>query len=138
MEKKAYYDRMFDNEIDNEIDERHLVPREIEDTEWDAIWHCAIQRTREQELFDEYHEQTPWETIREFAKSYGSKSHTMEELTEGFRTQHIYVLDAGTSGNDDLLLGLTGDDVEADVLAHFELKELPESWSIRNILTVVW
>lgn len=64
------------------------------------------------------------------------KSHSVEEIKKMVKEEpelKIYDLETGTSGNDDVLVGVDYDDVLTDVLAFHEIDELPEGWEIREM-----
>ena len=58
------------------------------------------------------------------------RSHTRREIAEAIAAGgQAWMLDTGTDGADDVLVGSLGE-VTSDLLEHFELEELPEGWEL--------
>ena len=68
-----------------------------------------------------------------------SKSHTAEELCEGFLAgKKFFLLDSTTSGNDDILLGENEEDVREDLLDWLQtreppVEEIPNDWALSHL-----
>jgi len=68
-----------------------------------------------------------------------SKSHTAGELRERFmKGEGLWLLDTFTSGNDDLLLGESEEEVRGDVVDWLQthtppVEEIPEDWSLTEL-----
>lgn len=63
------------------------------------------------------------------------KSHELVDYVKAITGQdeEIWLFDSATSGNDDALIYQAGTDeseIQADLLAHFELEEWPAEWSL--------
>jgi hypothetical protein len=65
------------------------------------------------------------------------KSHTKEEIKKAISEgKKVFALDTGNAGEDDILIADTNEtrqDVLEDVLAHHEVSELPEGWTLEEI-----
>ena len=60
------------------------------------------------------------------------RSHTREEVRDAIANgDQAYLLNTNT-GDDDVLLG-SAEEVLQDALAHFELEDLPDSWSLTRM-----
>jgi len=58
------------------------------------------------------------------------RSHTRREIAEAIAAGgQAWMLDTGTDGDDDVLVGSL-EEVASDLLDHFELDALPESWEL--------
>ena len=62
------------------------------------------------------------------------RSHTYEEIIAAFdRGDMVWALDTGNDGEDDVLLG-TLEEVELDLLHHFDLQEMPVHWTLEQLI----
>jgi hypothetical protein len=65
------------------------------------------------------------------------RSHSKEEIKKAISEgKRVFALDTGNAGEDDILIAEPGEgreDVLADVLAHHEMAELPENWTLKEI-----
>ena len=74
------------------------------------------------------------EKITSLLEGENYKSMSPEEyLSHVKKGYKLWVLDSATSGNDDVLVGMTEEEVMGDVCHHFDVKELPETWSVKEI-----
>jgi len=64
---------------------------------------------------------------------HSMKSHTLEEVRNALNEgTPVWIVDTGTSGNDDVLIG-DYDEVLTDFLFYLELDELPKDWEIYRL-----
>lgn len=65
------------------------------------------------------------------------RSYSKKEIKKAFSEgKKVFVLDTGSAGEDDILIAEPGEgreDILADVLAHYEVAELPEGWTLEEI-----
>jgi hypothetical protein len=65
------------------------------------------------------------------------RSHSKEEIKKAISEgKKLFSLDTGNAGYDDILIADTNEtrqDVLEDVLAHHEVSELPEGWTLEEI-----
>jgi hypothetical protein len=63
-------------------------------------------------------------------ESRASESHTDADLLRAIvRGEHVWILDTGVDGQDDVLIGRR-EQAEDDALAHYELVEWPAHWTL--------
>jgi hypothetical protein len=65
------------------------------------------------------------------------RSHSKKEIKKAISEgKKVFFLDTGNAGEDDILIvepEESREDVLADVLAHHEMAELPEGWTLKEI-----
>lgn len=82
-------------------------------------------------------DETPAADILAEITAKHSKSHEASAVVGALhRGEPVWELDTAEYGGDDLLIGEPGeteDEVREDLLAHFELTEWPERWTLRRL-----
>lgn len=66
--------------------------------------------------------------------THSHKSHTPEQIAQAReRGDRAWILDTGTGGEDDVLLGVSREAVLADVLVHHDIEALPAGWTLAAV-----
>lgn len=64
--------------------------------------------------------------------NHSSKSHTGKELIAAYLAgKKIWILNSGTSGNDDIVIGEKYEEIMTELLEFHGLEKMPENWKLR-------